>query len=174
MRKYLFLFFLLPHYFHLSAQPTLNEIRESYFEMNRDSCDAMKLFISIKEDEYPSAILQAYGGALEAAAAECVKGGLSKLEYFSRGKKNLEAALQKDSHNVEIRFLRFATQVNAPDFLEYDNIREDKPLILEKLPLLLSQKDSRDFWLKAADFMIKSGKLSKEESAGIRKLLEKY
>lgn len=154
------------------AQTDLDRIRQDFWTMNGDSCNAEALFESIKNDVYTSAILQAYAGSLEAAAAQCVKGGFTKLEYFSRGKKNLEAAIEREPQNPEIRFLRFVTQANAPNFLEYDNIREDKKMILEKLSECIKETDRR-FWGRAIQFMIDSGKFSQEEETRLQQLLAK-
>lgn len=147
------------------SQPSIENLRKLFFEMDRDSCRTLTIFEKIKSAQYASALLQAYAGATEAAAAECVKGAFTKLEYFSRGKKNLEAAVEQDPKNPEIRFLRFATQVNAPNFLEYDNTREDKALILAQIPVAISDARNQDFWKQVAGFMIDSGKLSKTEIA---------
>lgn len=154
------------------AQTELDRIRQDFWTINGDSCNAEALFESVKRDSYNSALLQAYAGSLEAAAAQCVKGAFTKLEYFSRGKKNLEAAIEREPQNPEIRFLRFVTQANAPNFLEYDNIREDKINILEKLPDYL-QVSNRQFWDRAIQFMMDSGKLSQEEEIQLQQLLTK-
>jgi len=173
MTRLLFLTLLLIlNFLPAQSQPALKQIRAGFFEMANDSCGALQLFKSIQNDDYNSPLIQAYAGASEAASATCVKGAFKKLEYFSRGKKNLEAAIELDSQNAEIRFLRFATQTNAPNFLEYDNINEDKALILDQLPALLTQDSNRDFWLKAADFILASEKLSKNESAGLKELIK--
>ena len=173
MTRLLFLTLLLSlNFLPAQSQPPLKQIRMDFFEIGNDSCGALQLFKSIKNDDYNSPLIRAYAGASEAASATCVKGAFKKLEYFSRGKKNLEAAIELDSKNAEIRFLRFATQVNAPNFLEYDNINEDKALILEQLPVLLKQDSNRDFWVKVADFMLLSKKLSKNESADLKELIK--
>jgi hypothetical protein len=119
-------------------------------------------------------LLLAYAGATEAASAPCIKGAFKKLEYFSRGKKNLEKAVQTSPKNTEIRFLRFATQANIPSFIEYNNLDEDKPIILKQLPVLLADEKLNTFWLRASDFMLKSGKLNKEEEKTVKSLNEKY
>jgi shikimate 5-dehydrogenase len=157
--------------FTLYGQPPLSEIRSAFFGMNTDSCSAIALFESVQSETYTSALVRAYAGAAEAAASQCVKGALNKLEFFSRGKKNLETAVEKDTDNAEIRFLRFATQVNAPRFLEYDNIREDKNLILEKLPALIRDKEEHQFWKNVAGFLLSSGKLSQNETEAVKSSL---
>ena len=157
-----------------NSQPELKKIRNDFFDMENDSCGAMQLFKSIENEKYPDALMQAYAGATEAAAARCAKGALTKLEYFSRGKKNLEAAVKAAPNDAEIRFLRFATQVGAPNFLDYNNQRDDKELILSQMPKLLKDSKSQSFWEKAANFLLESGKLSKEESRQVEAILKSY
>lgn len=155
-----------------AGQPTLNDVRKQFFAMNPDSCSALKIFESIEANDYQSAILRAYAGATEAASAECVKGAFTKLEYFSRGKKNIEKAIEQQPENTEIRFVRFATQTNLPDFIEYNNIREDKAFIIERLPGLIQTSLEKWLWLEIAKFMITSGELKKDERHKLDHLLK--
>src|SRR6476661_6833414 len=55
----------------------------------------------------------------------------NKLSYFFEGKALLEIAIKSDPANIELRFLRFSVQTNAPPFLGYSNsIGADKNVIL--------------------------------------------
>lgn len=48
----------------------------------------------------------------------------------------LEEAINADQENMELRFLRFAAQTNAPAMLGYrGEIEEDKKVILGRLPI---------------------------------------
>ena len=155
-----------------AGQPLLNDIRKQFFAIIPDSCSALKIFESIKADDYQSATLRAYAGATEAASAECVKGAFTKLEYFSRGKKNIEKAIEQQPENTEIRFVRFATQTNLPGFIEYNNIREDKAFIMERLPDLIESSSENWVWLEIAKFMINSDGLKKDERRKLDQLLK--
>jgi len=58
----------------------------------------------------------------------------TKLSYFNAGKKMLNTAISKDNGNVELVFLRYATQMSAPSILGYNrHIEADKKLILRSL-----------------------------------------
>lgn len=157
----LFLTALLP----VISQPTPDQLRTGFFSMKDEKCGQMKFFDRIKSEKYASAVHQAYAGTAEAASAECASGPYNKIEYFNRGKKNIEAAVNKAPQNPEVRFMRFATQANIPSFLFYDNLKEDKALILEQLPTLLTDASQQMFWIKVAEFMKNSGKLDKGEVA---------
>jgi hypothetical protein len=57
-----------------------------------------------------------------------------KLSYFKEGKNALEDCISKDPENIELRYLRFAIQSNAPTFLNYtSSIEKDKVLLLSSL-----------------------------------------
>lgn len=64
--------------------------------------------------------------------AKHVVNPFAKLSYFKKGKNMLEKAIEADSENVELRFLRYAAQTNAPSFLGYDDhIAGDKKFLLQ-------------------------------------------
>ncbi|MFP4470344.1 MAG: hypothetical protein ACLFPE_06655, partial [Bacteroidales bacterium] len=155
-----------------NEKPEIDEIRRMFFTMDREQCGTLLLFRAIESDSYSDPLLQAYAGATEAASAECVDGAFNKLESFSRGKNNLEDAVERDPQNPEIRFLRFATQVNLPNFITYDNIRDDKTLILNRLPQLLGGKSNEDFWVRVAEFMAATNALNKNEKKRVEQLLQ--
>ncbi len=55
-----------------------------------------------------------------------------KVSYFNHGKKMLEAAVQADPSNIEIRLMRLIAQENIPRILGYhQHVDEDKNLILK-------------------------------------------
>jgi len=58
-----------------------------------------------------------------------------------QGKKLLNAAIAKDKTDVELVFLRYATQISAPNILGYNNhIEADKKYIIQ----YLNKKDKTD------------------------------
>lgn len=158
---WLMLMFGLP----LMAQTSIKDLRDGFFRMNEIRCGQRAFFEQIQPERHSSPLHQAYAGAAEAAIAECVPWPHQKLAYFNRGKDALEKAVTRDPQNPEIRFLRFATQAHIPSFLNYNNLREDVSLILEKLPLLMNQSEDRPFWIRALRFMSESGKLTAQEKS---------
>jgi hypothetical protein len=155
------------------SQPTADQLRNGFFKMKDVECGQQKFFEDIKSDEYESPVRQAYAGTAEAASAECVRGPSNKIGHFNRGKRNIEEAVERSPENAEVRFMRFATQTNIPGFLFYDNIKEDKALIMKQLPTLLANPDEHDFWIRVAGFLIDSGELEKEEENQISTLIDK-
>jgi hypothetical protein len=62
---------------------------------------------------------EAFEGALLMKKAGMAAGARKKLNLFKEGHKKLEAVLNKDSSNVEFRFLRLMIQEHAPGILGY-------------------------------------------------------
>jgi hypothetical protein len=54
----------------------------------------------------------------------------TKLKYFYKGKKLLEKAIKDEPERVELRFFRYEIQIKIPKGLNYNNIEEDKRLML--------------------------------------------
>lgn len=83
-----------------------------------------------------------------------------KLDMFREGRDLLENSIEKDKQNAEYRFLRLATQENAPGFLNYnDNKKEDAELIIssfKKLPdvaqKFIKEYSSVSHTIKPSDF----------------------
>ena len=74
-----------------------------------------------------------------------------KMSYFNKGKDFLESAISNDPQNLELIFMRFCVQSNAPGFLFYsNNLRSDKAFILNTFN---SIKDN-DLKLRIINYMI--------------------
>lgn len=90
--------------------------------------------LSILEKQEQSTFVLGYKGATKMVMAKHVFNPFTKLSYFNAGKKMLNTAISKDNENVELVFLRYATQVSAPSILGYNHhIESDKKLILQSL-----------------------------------------
>ncbi|MBA2612144.1 MAG: hypothetical protein H0U95_09240 [Bacteroidetes bacterium] len=77
----------------------------------------------------------------------------NKLSYFFKGKGLLDGAIKSDEKNVELRFLRYCVQTNAPSFLAYSgNISSDKSVILINYSTILDldlKKRIKDYLLSS-------------------------
>jgi len=71
-----------------------------------------------------------------------------KLDMFREGRDMLENSIKKENNNIEYRFLRLATQENAPGFLNYnDKKEEDAKIIVSNFSSLskLAQKFIKEY-----------------------------
>lgn len=92
-------------------------------------------FHSYFEDaEHLTPTIQAYRAVSEAMLAQVVWNPFSKLSQVMKYDKQMEAAVNSDPENIEIRFLRLAIEYNLPSFLGMStHIEEDIDVILENM-----------------------------------------
>ena len=163
--------FLLLGTFVAQAQVDLNTAREMYFSMDKDQCNSLKLSNLFDEQPPKDPLLNAYYGASTAASPACVSNPARKIANFRKGKQLLDNAAQNSPYNLEIRFLRFATQSKAPAFLGYNtHLNEDKKFILNHLPAFRNIKGNEQTAKRIAAFMLDSEQLTANEKAGIKTL----
>ncbi len=107
-------------------------IRDLYYEASTAEAGVDKLLAELsKNNASKDMTLMGYEGMAYLLQAKYSWNPYSKLKSFDKGKSTLEKAIMRDKNNVELRFLRFCTQVNSPSFLGYNSqIEEDKSIIL--------------------------------------------
>src|SRR5690606_4596858 len=111
--------------FLLFFQLTLDQVRNNYTKAVNDK-QVCELMIKELENSSNNDVSLAYLDAFQTIWANHVINPLSKYNTFVKGKKNIEKAVKSSPNNIEIRFLRYSVQKNAPSFLGYnDNITED-------------------------------------------------
>lgn len=114
-------------------------IRKNYDRFVSDKELCQKTLKQLSESKNDSALHQAYLGFLETVWANHVINPFKKLKTFNSGKQNIDAAIELDPENVEIRFIRLSVQKNAPSFLGYNsNIQEDSDFIKKHRHLVIS------------------------------------
>jgi len=115
-------------------------------------------------------VLRGYKAMAEFVMIKYTFNPFSKLSHFNKGRKELDAALQADPGNVELVFLRFATQVNAPSFLGYNNnIASDKTILYN---FAVTQNNSTDDDLKGkvTTFLLNSKHTSAAEKRKLKQV----
>jgi hypothetical protein len=111
---------------------TLVSLRKLYSEAATKK-ESFKEFKSILEKNTDNtAILNGYRGCSLMLEANYLNNPISKLNYFNKGKDILEKSIKSDSENIELRYLRFTIQSNAPSILGYtSDIKSDKKFLLK-------------------------------------------
>ena len=110
----------------------LNEVRASYSKAVLDKKICKKMIEELELSKEKSVIALAYLGAYQTIWANHVFNPLSKLATFKKGKNNIELAISKEPENVEIRYIRFSVQKNAPSFLGYNShLKEDRDFLVK-------------------------------------------
>ena len=118
--------------------PSISCIRSLFEQANtqKSSCiKLIKLLEPYNETYFP--ILMGYKACGTMMMAKYVPNPFSKLLHFRKGKKMLETVIAANDKIVELRFLRYSIQTNAPSFLGYNNhIAEDKMFLEKAVPFL--------------------------------------
>ncbi|SEB15396.1 hypothetical protein [Pedobacter hartonius] len=79
----------------------------------------------VDEDDAP--VMLGFRAMSEFMMSKHLVNPFSRISHFNRGRRLLEAAIEKDHTSAELLFFRLAIQSNAPSLLRYSsNIREDK------------------------------------------------
>lgn len=79
-------------------------------------------------------ILVCYKGVSMMIAAKYGNNPFAKLKKFNTGKALMEGAIVRDNDNVEMRYLRYAIQKSAPEFLGYHkNLSADEYFLNSRL-----------------------------------------
>ncbi len=157
-----------------TAQVNLTQARSMYLGMKDNECNSLELSKLFESSQPKDALLKAYWGASTAAAPECLGNPMEKIKYFRKGKALLDESAKQQSTNVEVRFLRFATQTKAPSFLGYKgNIQEDKSLILKNIAEYAKAPSNKEMAGHIANFMLNSGELTPAEKASLKQFSSK-
>ena len=153
----------------ISGQITISEVRKEYPQAVDDEEVCKNLYDKFESDKKTlSPLMMGYKGSISALMSKHSGNPFSKLSYFNDGKKLLENAIDEDSANAELRFLRITMQVNLPSFLMYnDNIEEDKILLISQLPSVNNEKTKKTI----AKFLIKADCTTAEEKKKIEELI---
>ncbi|MEX0997079.1 MAG: hypothetical protein WDZ45_08520 [Flavobacteriaceae bacterium] len=139
----------------------LDTIRTSYFSGPKTE-ESAKAFTEIMDNvDSNSAVLKAYQGASFALQAHYGKGVKEKKEFFEQAVSNIEAAVQEEPENAEIRLIRLSVQEKSPRIVKYkDNMDEDKAMVLEHF-----EKQSKAVKKCIRDYVAHSDLFSEEEKA---------
>lgn len=156
--KLFFLFFSI-----LSFSEDLKKMRQDFNNMSKsEEVTARMMDVSTNSKHISEALKLAYYAASEMASAQYKFSPVAKLNTFNSGKKKLEKAALSDPTNIEIRYIRYAIQSNAPSFLGYNkSIKEDRELIFKNLSALKS-KDV-DLFSHICAYLLTREKLSEAE-----------
>lgn len=160
----------------IAQQVKIEIIRDHFFLINKTEDGAVKLFKLLeKENLSKDAVLLAYRGASMAASAGSATGVRKKLEYFTHGKSELEKAVGMKPLDAEIRFLRFATQMNAPGFLGYNgDIKKDKALMIQTFASIPANHPNAYLYGRICQFILAYGELNSSDKTIVKQLVAKF
>jgi hypothetical protein len=159
-----------------AQQISIDKVRNQFFAWDKTEDGALKLYKLLeKADLGKDPVMLAYRGASSAASAGSVSGVRNKLAYFNRGKSELEKAVSLKHLDAEIRFLRLATQLNAPGFLGYTgDIKNDKALILQLFTSVNANHPNVYLYQRICQFLLAHVELEASEKNTVNQLIVKF
>ena len=142
MKKIILIFFFISKNFVFAQN--IEDVRSMYFKSihNMSECTSLKMLLNSFEKKDNT--INAYIGANALLYCKFSNDVFEKFSYFQEGKKMIEEAIKLDPDNLEIKFLRFINQTNAPWFLNYkSNIKDDYKFISSNLNLISDESFKR-------------------------------
>ena len=118
--------------------PPISRVRLLFEQADIQKSSCIKLIKLLEPyNEINSPVLMGYKACGTMMMAKHVPNPFSKLSHFRKGRKMLETVIAVNDKVVELRFLRYSIQTNAPSFLGYNNhIAEDKMFLEKEAPFL--------------------------------------
>ena len=145
MRLLLAFVFVFNIHHAVAGDLTVPELRAMYYMALSDKRTADKFMTIINEAKAESEpIFLCYKAMACMLKVRYSMNPYCKYTQFRKGVKLLEQAVQKDSNNAEIRFMRYCVQKNAPDFLGYNNHIESDRAFLTKSYNTIPDADLRN------------------------------
>lgn len=141
---------------------TIEQVRELYKKSSKEEISCKKLIESLQSyNENNNTSFAAYRACATMIMAKYVTGPINKLSKFNEGKNLLEKCIENDKQNVELRFLRFTVQSNAPTFLGYNSsLKLDKNFLLNKFSSISDKqlKNTVISFLKSSSYLTSTEK----------------
>ncbi|MDQ3193258.1 MAG: hypothetical protein M3Q58_16870 [Bacteroidota bacterium] len=135
MKNLFFCFLLFFAHSAFSTLPDQSNVRSLFKKAAKEEATCIELLSLLeKYNENNNPLLAGYKACATMMMANYVFNPYTKLKNFSNGKDLLEKSIKIDNNNIELRFLRFSVQTNAPSFLNYNNsIQQDKLFLMESV-----------------------------------------
>jgi len=137
--KILALFFI-----HLFSPPVLpadhHAVRAEFQKVGLQEASVNKILLLCAAKTIHAGTSEAYIAAATLCSAKYKFTPISKYQTFNKGSEMLDAAIKKDTTNLEARYLRYAIQKNAPGFLGYNKqLKYDRLFLIRGMPGLKSE-----------------------------------
>ncbi len=153
------LFFLLS----IKLPEDLLKMRSHFELMSKSEKNVDALFkLSTESKEVSDQLKKAYRAAAEMSSAQYKLNPISKINTFSSGRKKLDDIILENPTNIEMRYIRFTIQDNAPSFLGYNkNLTSDKLFLIKNIKAL--KQSDIDLYSKIYAYLLVKANLSEQE-----------
>jgi len=165
MKRCVILLFIFSFSFTVNAQQYRNFYEkaassETYYNSALTSVDLMTTNNSLK---------LGYQGALKAISAKYTFNPVAKVNRFNNGVAELEKAISLDKNNIELIYVRYTIELNAPSMLGYNkNTALDKNrLLIYVNTKMLAEKDM-DLSTRIAKYLYNFAPLTPKEKMELK------
>lgn len=119
---------------HYAQSVSLEQARMVFEKVKDNEKLGSKFLRETKIDSELNPITRGYKGAIMMVMAKHLFNPYNKWKSFGDGKKLLEQSILSEPENLELIYLRFCIQTNAPGFLGYNaNIPNDRRLLKDNV-----------------------------------------
>jgi hypothetical protein len=165
MKYYFIIMVLLQSQLALAINPDIAALRKLYYKAPTNKSDEETFLKTMEQLQIgKNPLLLCYKGVALILQANYCFNPYDKWSCFRKGKALMELAVEADPENIEIRFMRFCVQTNAPVFLNYHaELFVDKTKIL-KAWNTIPDNDLKD---KIKSFILKSNCCTNNEKSNL-------
>lgn len=154
------------------VEPNLHIIRKLLISALDSKKTTDSLYANLNAVKDRSALINGYLGTLEALKAKHAWNPYFKIKYLSNSEKTFKAAVSRDPHNIEIRFLRFSVEHHVPGFLGYNkNLNTDRQEIIKQLDRKYYASADKPVVKTIITFLINSKRCTPAENNNLKQYL---
>jgi hypothetical protein len=162
----------LNSYAQNDSPPELKQLRQKMILALNSGKTTDSLYTALDKMSSKPPVYMAYLGILDGLKAKHSWNPYSKLKYLGTAEKVLKQAADADLHNIEIRFLRFSIERNAPGFLGYNkNLAADREEMIRQLNARNYGTANKPLTIQIIKFLIDSKQCTAAETEALRKHL---
>ena len=118
MKKALFIFLCFSYIIGSSQDLLIKEIRSAY--INANNLEQVNKLIKLTSFKTKEPIVEAYYNVANLILIDYKFNPFEKMVKFKKYSKELDALVEYNYQNIELRLLRYAVQKKAPGFLKYN------------------------------------------------------
>jgi hypothetical protein len=161
MRKQVYIFILVAIPVFSFAQTLDRQQLRSYFVEAAHRRSALDSFINVIGQKSMTPYEECYLGICDGLEIQYIGSMWGKYKMLDKSRGHINAAIQKDPKDPEMRFIRFMLEHNIPAFLGMStHIQGDLAYIFEHIDFL---DDSPDMKKMAMEFIISSNRCSTDQ-----------
>ena len=155
-----------------TPEPNLHVIRKLLVSALNSKKTTDSLYTNLGSVKDRSALINGYMGTLQALKAKHAWNPYFKIKYLNDSQETFKIAVQRDPHNIEIRFMRFSIEHNVPGFLGFNkNLVEDRQEIIKQVDKKYYAKADKPLVKTIILFLIDSKRCTPAESTNLKQHL---